>query len=237
MADIRDLFDLDSNGLGNFTTWLDTTSSNAKSAKNTSQMVNFFKKLFSQSSKGSINSGVAESNDNGNIFSVNDDGSVILDGLQDMDFNGLINAAGAYLLGANPLINYEWSAKEAKKERDWQTQMSNTAYQRSVADMQAAGINPILAYSQGGASSGSGASASAPATSQNIGNTLDGISNLIRTVMKMDIKSDNAAASQALKFNHQNSARSENDRFNQLREYFNRYNSKQIGSKHELMKR
>jgi hypothetical protein len=46
----------------------------------------------------------------------------------------------------------------AQQQEQYQTQMSDTSYQRGVSDMRAAGLNPMLAYSQGGDSTPTGVS-------------------------------------------------------------------------------
>lgn len=66
---------------------------------------------------------------------------------------GLFGAAGQNTANA---VNLD----EAERTRKWQEAMSNTAYQRQMADMKAAGLNPMLSIMKGGgASSGGGAQA------------------------------------------------------------------------------
>lgn len=61
------------------------------------------------------------------------------------------------MLNANNAFN----SQEAQKNRDWQERLSNTAHQREVKDLLAAGLNPVLSAMNGnGASTTSGATAS-----------------------------------------------------------------------------
>lgn len=55
---------------------------------------------------------------------------------------------------------------EARKLRSWQSYMSDTAHQREVADLEAAGLNPILSVFGSGASTPSGAMPKVPSISE-----------------------------------------------------------------------
>lgn len=62
----------------------------------------------------------------------------------------LTNAANESQLQQVQATN-EFNAAEAQKARDWNEYMSNTQVQRAMADYQAAGLNPILAATNGAA--------------------------------------------------------------------------------------
>ena len=64
-------------------------------------------------------------------------------------------AAGASFLGG--LYQNQEAKRSAKRQMEFQASMSNTSYQRAMADMKAAGLNPMLAYKMGGASTPAGA--------------------------------------------------------------------------------
>ena len=80
------------------------------------------------------------------------------------------NQANREISRENTAVNVEEAARardfnsaEALKQRQWAADLAATSHQRGIADLRAAGLNPILSATQGGAQTPSGATASGQA--------------------------------------------------------------------------
>ena len=69
---------------------------------------------------------------------------------------GLLGGVGSYF--GQQSVN-QANAAQSQNQMDFQERMRSTSYQTAVQDMQKAGLNPMLAYQQGGAGNQPGAAA------------------------------------------------------------------------------
>lgn len=74
----------------------------------------------------------------------------------------LSSVVGSVIGAAGAAYSGKQSAKSAADQMHFQQKMSNTAHQRQVRDLEAAGINPILSAKLGGASTPAGAGYQTP---------------------------------------------------------------------------
>ena len=82
-------------------------------------------------------------------------------------------------------LSRDFQAGESRLSRDFQERMSSTAYQRATQDMREAGLNPMLAFSQGGASTPAGAAGHGAAGSGSSTRVNDVVSPALATALQV----------------------------------------------------
>lgn len=99
-----------------------------------------------------------------------------------------------------------WGAKRASDEasanRDWNKMLADTAHQREVADLRAAGLNPVLSAGGGGAGGASGAVGAVPQMG-NFGKNLATASQAAATRQQMELTKEQVNTQKATTSNIQ----------------------------------
>lgn len=160
-----------------------------------------------------------------------------------------INSANNAFNAEQAKLNRSWQEVEADKNRQFQESMNATQYQRAVTDMMKAGLNPMLAYSQGGAggasgSMGGGSSASAApaqpmqnrfATAMQAAQGYEAINNLKAQNELLDAQARSARADAQLKMAQTDQVGSSTD-LNRSQINVNENSARNMGQTYENLK-
>lgn len=87
----------------------------------------------------------------------------------------------------------EFEAQQAQIARDWSEQMSNSAHQREVEDLKAAGLNPVLAVNNGASTPGATSAHGSMSNSNTIPALINAVANLTNSFRKSPPKDENNA--------------------------------------------